>query len=145
MFESIASGSYVGEIGLGCADSARQCSLKWATSFRSTATHLDQACIECIREAGQAVCEPEGASNAEKGQSIGSWGKLIISGAGHDSVHTNKRCASAMIFVPCRDGISHNPREHASSGACADGANVLLGAMLRYNSLLAKNAEKAIS
>jgi beta-ureidopropionase / N-carbamoyl-L-amino-acid hydrolase len=35
-----------------------------------------------------------------------------------------------MIFVPCKDGISHNEAEYASPEACADGANVLLRAVL---------------
>jgi N-carbamoyl-L-amino-acid hydrolase len=37
---------------------------------------------------------------------------------------------TAMIFVPCKDGISHNEVEYASPEACADGANVLLHAAL---------------
>ena len=37
---------------------------------------------------------------------------------------------TAMIFVPCKDGISHNEAEYASPVACADGANVLLHAVL---------------
>jgi N-carbamoyl-L-amino-acid hydrolase len=35
-----------------------------------------------------------------------------------------------MIFVPCKDGISHNEAEYASPQACEDGANVLLHAAL---------------
>ena len=35
-----------------------------------------------------------------------------------------------MIFVPCRNGASHNEDEFASQQACADGANVLLHAVL---------------
>jgi beta-ureidopropionase / N-carbamoyl-L-amino-acid hydrolase len=37
---------------------------------------------------------------------------------------------TAMIFVPCKDGISHNEVEYASPEACEDGANVLLHAVL---------------
>jgi N-carbamoyl-L-amino-acid hydrolase len=37
---------------------------------------------------------------------------------------------TAMIFVPCKDGISHAEVEYASPEACADGANVLLHAVL---------------
>jgi N-carbamoyl-L-amino-acid hydrolase len=37
---------------------------------------------------------------------------------------------TAMIFVPCKDGISHNEAEYASPEACTDGANVLLHGVL---------------
>ena len=40
-----------------------------------------------------------------------------------------------MIFVPCRDGVSHNPSEYCAPEDCANGAQVLMGAMLRYDRL----------
>ena len=45
-------------------------------------------------------------------------------------------CAS-MIFVPCRDGVSHNPAEYSTPEDCANGAQVLMGAVLRYDVLRA--------
>ncbi len=53
-----------------------------------------------------------------------------MSGAGHDAVYLARVVPTAMIFVPCKDGISHNEAEYASPEACADGANVLLRAVL---------------
>ena len=53
-----------------------------------------------------------------------------MSGAGHDAVYMARVVPTAMIFVPCKDGISHNEAEYASPEACADGANVLLHAVL---------------
>jgi len=50
-------------------------------------------------------------------------------------VYTNKHCPTSMIFVPCRDGVSHNPAEYSSPEQCGDGANVLMGAVLRYDKL----------
>lgn len=38
-----------------------------------------------------------------------------------------------MIFVRCRDGVSHNPAEYTRPQDCAAGAQVLLGAYLRYD------------
>jgi hypothetical protein len=38
-----------------------------------------------------------------------------------------------MIFVRCRDGVSHNPEEYSRPEDCAAGAQVLLGAYLRYD------------
>ena len=54
----------------------------------------------------------------------------IISGAGHDTCHVALRAPAAMIFVPCRDGLSHNEAESIEPSAAADGASVLLGAAL---------------
>lgn len=44
----------------------------------------------------------------------------------------------SRIFVPCRDGVSHNPAEYCSKEDCGNGAQVLLGAMLRYDRLRAE-------
>ena len=54
----------------------------------------------------------------------------IVSGAGHDAVHVARVTPTAMIFVPCRDGISHNEIEEARPEHLAAGADVLLHAML---------------
>jgi len=54
----------------------------------------------------------------------------IVTGAGHDAVYMARRVPTAMIFVPCKDGISHNEVEDADPRHLEAGANVLLGAML---------------
>ena len=54
----------------------------------------------------------------------------IVSGAGHDAVYVARTAPAAMIFVPCKDGISHNEIEDADPVDLAAGANVLLHAML---------------
>lgn len=56
----------------------------------------------------------------------------IVSGAGHDSVYTARIMPTAMIFVPCKDGLSHNPAESATPGHCAAGAQTLLNAVVAY-------------
>ena len=40
-----------------------------------------------------------------------------------------------MIFVPCKDGVSHNPSEYCTPEDCANGAQVLLGSIVRYDKL----------
>jgi N-carbamoyl-L-amino-acid hydrolase len=55
----------------------------------------------------------------------------IVSGAGHDAVYIAKVAPSAMIFVPCIGGISHNEIEDAKPADIEAGANVLLHAMLQ--------------
>ncbi|KAI5370869.1 putative peptidase M20, bacterial exopeptidase dimerization domain-containing protein [Septoria linicola] len=130
-FAAIASGRDVEGVNAGCAESDRQCSVEWRTDFDSPATYFHDDCIKCVQDAGAGLCGESEVS----GLDIGSWGKFITSGAGHDSVYTSMRCPTTMVFVPCRDGVSHNPAEYSSPEACADGANVLMGAVLRYDQL----------
>ena len=54
----------------------------------------------------------------------------IVSGAGHDAVYVARVAPAAMIFVPCKDGISHNEIEDATPEDLAAGCNVLAQAML---------------
>jgi len=54
----------------------------------------------------------------------------IVTGAGHDAVYLARVAPTAMIFVPCKDGISHNEIEDARPEHLEAGANVLLAAML---------------
>ncbi|MFA5521496.1 MAG: Zn-dependent hydrolase [Castellaniella sp.] len=54
----------------------------------------------------------------------------IVSGAGHDAVYMARLTPTAMIFIPCKDGISHNEREDALPEHVEAGANVLLQAVL---------------
>jgi N-carbamoyl-L-amino-acid hydrolase len=54
----------------------------------------------------------------------------IISGAGHDAVYMARVAPTAMIFVPCVGGISHNEIEDAKPEDLTAGANVLLNAVL---------------
>jgi beta-ureidopropionase / N-carbamoyl-L-amino-acid hydrolase len=53
-----------------------------------------------------------------------------VSGAGHDAVYMAKLAPTGMIFIPCKDGISHNEVEDAKAEHIAAGCNVLLHAML---------------
>jgi len=52
------------------------------------------------------------------------------SGAGHDAQMLARVCPTAMIFVPSKDGISHNPAEHTDDADLENGANALLRTML---------------
>jgi beta-ureidopropionase / N-carbamoyl-L-amino-acid hydrolase len=76
---------------------------------------FDPACIDAVRQAAAT---------------LGLLAREIVSGAGHDAVYMARAVPTAMIFVPCKDGISHAEVEYASPEACADGANVLLHAVL---------------
>ena len=50
---------------------------------------------------------------------------------GHDAFNMLRLCPTALIFVPCRDGLSHNELEFCEPEHCAAGANVLLHAVLQ--------------
>ncbi|SPO38900.1 related to N-carbamoyl-L-amino acid hydrolase [Pseudozyma flocculosa] len=83
-------------LGRGTGD--RHCTVRWDQTFESDAATFDPACIEAIRDVAVAT--------------VGSDRVLdMYSGAGHDSFSTSLRCPTGMIFVPSRDGISHNPSE----------------------------------
>jgi N-carbamoyl-L-amino-acid hydrolase len=76
---------------------------------------FDATCIGHVR----AAAEKLGLANME-----------VVSGAGHDAVYVADVAPAAMIFVPCKDGISHNEIEDAEQAHIAAGADVLLHAVL---------------
>ncbi|MGL4401719.1 MAG: M20 family metallo-hydrolase [Luteolibacter sp.] len=49
----------------------------------------------------------------------------LPSGAGHDGVAISKICPIAMLFIRCRDGLSHHPDEFATAEDIATGIRVL--------------------
>lgn len=65
---------------------------------------------------------------------LGLESRRMVSGAGHDSLHTAKVAPTAMIFVPCAGGLSHNEEESAAPADLAAGANVLLRTALELAS-----------
>ena len=62
--------------------------------------------------------------------SLGYGHMEMISGAGHDAMNLASIVPTTMIFVPCKDGISHNEAEFATADDLAAGATVLLNAMI---------------
>jgi N-carbamoyl-L-amino-acid hydrolase len=84
---------------------------------------FDADCVAAVRRAAE--------SNGYKVRDM-------VSGAGHDAAYVARVAPTAMIFVPCRGGISHNEAEHCTQEQCAAGAQVLLQAVLDYDRLLAE-------
>ncbi len=72
-------------------------------------------CVDAVRKATAAL----GYSTMD-----------VVSGAGHDAIYAARVAPAGMIFVPCKDGISHNEIEDAKSEHLEAGCNVLLHAML---------------
>ena len=61
--------------------------------------------------------------------------KYMLSAAGHDAYHLTRVAPTALIFTPCKDGITHNEKEHIEPGYTVPGVNVLLNAVVsRANS-----------
>jgi beta-ureidopropionase / N-carbamoyl-L-amino-acid hydrolase len=78
-------------------------------------TPFDPRLVTAVREAAEA---------------LGCGHQDIISGAGHDAVYMARVAPTAMIFVPCVGGISHNEIEDAKPEDLTSGCNVLLNAVL---------------
>lgn len=64
-------------------------------------------------------------------QKLGYRHMDIVSGAGHDACYVARVAPTAMIFVPCEAGISHNEIENADPAHLEAGANVLMSAVVR--------------
>ena len=81
------------------------------------ATPLDGRVVAALEEAAEASGEPYMAMH---------------SGAAHDTMSIADRVPSAMVFVPCVNGISHSPEEDADPADGALGAEVMLNAVKRF-------------
>lgn len=55
--------------------------------------------------------------------------RRMASGAGHDAMKVAAVAPAGMLFIPCREGISHNPGEKASLEDAALGAEIILEAL----------------
>jgi beta-ureidopropionase / N-carbamoyl-L-amino-acid hydrolase len=67
---------------------------------------------------------------AQAAAKLGYSSMPVVSGAGHDAVYMARLAPTGMIFIPCKDGISHNEIEDARPDHVAAGCDVLLHAML---------------
>jgi N-carbamoyl-L-amino-acid hydrolase len=63
-------------------------------------------------------------------QTLGVPHMRLPSGASHDAMYMARLCPTAMIFVPCEKGISHNEAENATPADLAAGARVLTAALI---------------
>ena len=86
---------------------------------------FDAQCVAAVRQAAQVS---------------GLSARDIVSGASHDAAYVSRVAPTAMVFVPCRDGISHNEAEFSTKEQCAAGAQVLLQAVLDYDRRLAERS-----
>lgn len=124
-FGALAAGEDIGGLHAGGTPGLNdKFEVAWRTDSQTAATRFHKDCIQTVREAAVEVL-----GGAE------SLVRDMASGAGHDGVYASKHCPTSMIFVPCREGISHNPTEYASAEDCELGAQVLLQSVMRYDAL----------
>jgi N-carbamoyl-L-amino-acid hydrolase len=82
----------------------------------SPATPFDAECVACVQSAVDA---------------LGYAQQSIVSGAGHDAIHLARYCPTAMVFIPCVGGLSHNEAEDVLPEDVRQGTDVLLNAVLK--------------
>lgn len=81
----------------------------------SPATPFDAQCVAAVQQAVDGLGYPQ---------------QSIVSGAGHDAILLARYCPTAMVFIPCVGGLSHNEAEDVLPQDVRQGADVLLNAVL---------------
>ncbi|MFO7665324.1 MAG: Zn-dependent hydrolase [Desulfobacterales bacterium] len=66
----------------------------------------------------------------EAAESLGFKTRKVVSMAGHDAAHLSRITKAGMIFIPCKDGISHCPEEFTETESIVKGAQCLLKTIL---------------
>jgi hydantoinase/carbamoylase family amidase len=96
------------------ASAKRRVTATYAERQAVPATPMDGRIVGALTDAAAATDEPH---------------MSMISGAAHDTMCIAGRVPSAMLFIPCRDGLSHTPLEHAEPVDAALGAEAILNAI----------------
>lgn len=98
--------------------------MKYTSEFilSSDAIKFHDSILKCISDAARIQFKSEEVMK-------------ICSGAGHDSCGTSKRVPTGMIFIPSKDGLSHNYQEYSSPEDVQNGFEVLLESILNYDTL----------
>jgi N-carbamoyl-L-amino-acid hydrolase len=90
--------------------------------------------VELLNADPPAACDPGVieaivATCADSGMHY----QMMVSRAYHDSLFMATICPTAMIFIPCRDGISHRPDEYSAPEQIAAGVAILAGTLARLS------------
>jgi hydantoinase/carbamoylase family amidase len=89
-----------------------------------TATYSQRQTVPATRMDDRIVSTLEAAASG-----TGEPYTTMFSGAAHDTMCVADRVPTAMVFVPCRDGLSHTPEEDADPADAALGVEVMVGAI----------------
>ena len=98
-------------------ESARRANveMRFIDQWRWNADLFDQECVGLVRDTARR---------------LGYASLDLPSQAGHDAYHVARVAPTAMIFSPCKDGITHNNKEHADLERTVPAVNVLANAIL---------------
>jgi N-carbamoyl-L-amino-acid hydrolase len=91
------------------------CALELTPILHYAAQPFDAECVALVQQAADR---------------LGFASRRIVSGAGHDAVYVARRIPTAMIFTPCKDGLSHNEAESILPEEAEAGCQVLFEAVL---------------
>ncbi|WP_397432157.1 Zn-dependent hydrolase [Pseudomonas chlororaphis] len=100
---------------LGAIAEQRQLKVSISPHWISPATPFDADCVAAVQKAVDG---------------LGYAQQSIVSGAGHDAIHLARFCPTAMVFIPCVGGLSHNEAEDVLPEDVRQGTDVLLNAVL---------------
>ncbi|MCE2949063.1 MAG: M20 family metallo-hydrolase [Betaproteobacteria bacterium] len=94
---------------------SRRCTAAVTQVSHVQPTVFDDATVALVREATRLLGFPS---------------LEMPSGAGHDAMYLSRICPTAMVFVPCLGGVSHNEAESATASDLAAGTRVLAAALV---------------
>ncbi|MFM9032265.1 MAG: M20/M25/M40 family metallo-hydrolase, partial [Opitutaceae bacterium] len=83
--------------------------------------------IAAVQDNPAVPCDPALSGALARGVAAVQGSDVrLVSGAGHDAVVLSALTPVAMLFVRCREGLSHHPREHVSTADLAVALRVLV-------------------
>lgn len=114
------------------SDTLREDAVQTVKSMiRHIAVHRElEHAFEVTNDTNAVECDAEMVSIAtEACAEVSGRGFTMPSGAGHDACAIAEICPTAMVFVRCKDGISHNPAEHVEPEDARDGIAALIASI----------------
>jgi allantoate deiminase len=94
--------------------------------------------IELMQELAESPCDPALTDFlADAVSDTGLTPRRLPSGAGHDAMVMSNLCPTAMLFIRCEGGVSHNPAEAVAEADCILAAQAMLAFIHRLDARLA--------
>ena len=107
------------QVGEACRSEGVVCEID--EIWHNPPAQFDNACVDAVRRTAGI---------------FGYAHRDMVSGAGHDACQVCRTTPTAMIFVPCAEGISHNEAESAEPSDLEAGCNVLLHVILERSGVV---------
>ena len=99
-----------------------------------------------VQDLAASPCDPALTKLLE--QAVAAQGiapRRLVSGAGHDAMVMAALCPTAMLFVRCESGISHNPAEHVEAGDAGVAVAAMLGFIERLEATMGAGTEASVA